>query len=130
MRLSRAAAAAWAAGLGTVAVVAACSSPGSHQPAAEQHQGDPSHGRTLIEHYGCGSCHEIPGVDGADGLVGPPLTEFGRRSYIAGQLPNNATNLERWIQDPPGVEPGTAMPDLGVGSIDARDIAAYLLSLG
>jgi hypothetical protein len=27
------------------------------------------------------------------------------------------------------VRPGTAMPDLDVGPVDARDIAAYLLSI-
>jgi cytochrome c len=91
--------------------------------------GDPDHGRRLIEQYGCGSCHTIPGVRQADGLVGPPLNRFGARSYIAGELPNNADNLQRWIRDPQGVEPGTAMPDLGVTPLDARDIAAYLYTL-
>lgn len=120
----------WLAGLGTALVVVGCSTPGSHVPAAESHQGDPDRGAKLIAQYGCGSCHEVPGVNGANGLVGPPLTAFGKRSYIAGQLPNNAANLQRWIEDPQAVEPGTAMPNLGVTSIDARDIAAYLLSLG
>ena len=130
MRGTRWSATAWLAGLGAALVVAGCSHPGTAMPPAESHQGDPAHGQQLIAQYGCGSCHEIPGVDGADGLVGPPLTHFGKRSYIAGQLPNNASNLQRWIEDPPAVEPGTAMPDLGVSSIDARDIAAYLLTLG
>jgi cytochrome c1 len=130
MRGARWAAPAWIAGLGAALVVAGCSHPGTAQPPAESHQGDPAHGKALISQYGCGSCHVIPGVDGADGLVGPPLTQFGKRSYIAGELPNNASNLQRWIVDPPAVEPGTAMPDLGVSPIDARDIAAYLLTLG
>ncbi|MFC4859441.1 c-type cytochrome, partial [Actinophytocola glycyrrhizae] len=79
--------------------------------------------------YGCGSCHTVPGVDGADGLVGPPLTRFGARSYIAGALPNTGDNLQHWIRDPQEVEPGTAMPDLDVSELEARDIAAYLLTL-
>jgi cytochrome c len=130
MRGTRWSAAAWIAGLGTALVVAGCSHPGTALPPAEAHQGDPDHGKELISQYGCGSCHVIPGVDGANGLVGPPLTQFGKRSYIAGELPNNARNLQRWIENPPAIEPGTAMPDLGVSSIDARDIAAYLLTLG
>lgn len=130
MKLTRTGALPWIAGLGAALVIAGCGAPGSHQPAAATSQGDPNRGRQLIESYGCGSCHEIPGVTGANGLVGPPLTRFGERSYIAGQLPNNAANLERWIENPPAVEPGTAMPDLGVTPIDARDIAAYLLQLG
>lgn len=81
-----------------------------------------------IDAYGCGSCHTIPGIRGADGLVGPPLTRFHERAYIAGQLPNTPENLVHWIRNPQEVEPGTAMPDLGVTEEDAREIAAYLLS--
>ncbi len=80
----------------------------------------------LIAAYGCGSCHTIAGVDGADGKVGPPLAHFADRRYIAGELPNTPENLVRWIMDPQAVEPGTVMPDLDVGEPQARDIAAYL----
>lgn len=79
--------------------------------------------------YGCGACHRVPGVPGADGLVGPPLDSWSHRSFIAGALPNNQANLVDWIVDPQAVEPGTAMPDLDVDESDAEDIAAYLLSL-
>jgi cytochrome c1 len=72
----------------------------------------------------------IPGISGASGTVGPPLTDFSHRGYIAGELPNNGPNLIRWIMDPQAVEPGTAMPDLGIGQSEARDIAAYLFTLG
>jgi cytochrome c1 len=98
-------------------------------PPPESQAGYPQRGALLIEQYGCGSCHTVPGVDRANGLVGPPLIRFGSRSYIAGELPNNADNLRRWIEHPQSVEPGTAMPDLGVSPIDAQDIAAYLLTL-
>jgi cytochrome c len=62
-------------------------------------------------------------------MVGPPLTMFARRAYIAGQLPNEPDNLIRWIRDPQAVEPGTAMPSLGVEPAVARDMAAYLYTL-
>jgi cytochrome c len=91
--------------------------------------GDPDAGASLIRGYGCGGCHTIPGITGADGTVGPPLTEFAYRSYIAGNLPNTPGNLVAWIVDPQAVEPGTAMPDLGVTEEQARHIAAYLYSL-
>jgi len=119
----------WLAGLAAALVVVGCSSQGSAVPSGESQLGDPERGSRLISDYGCGSCHVVPGVRDADGQVGPPLTEFGRRSYVAGMLPNNAENLQRWIRDPQDVVPGNAMPDLGVSTIDARDIAAYLLSL-
>jgi cytochrome c1 len=111
--------------LGAVAGCASTSPP----PPPETRVGRPDRGAKLIAQYGCGSCHTIPGVEQAGGLVGPPLTRFGARSYIAGELPNNADNLQRWITDPQAVEPGTAMPKLGVSAIDAQDIAAYLYTL-
>jgi putative membrane protein len=92
-------------------------------------QRDARRGAQLINQYGCGSCHTIPGVRGADGLVGPPLTKFGSRSYIAGELVNSGPDLQRWIEDPQAIEPGNAMPDLGVTPEDAQDIAAYLFTL-
>lgn len=111
----------------STALAAGCAET-SRVPPPEVPGGNPRHGQELIGTYGCGSCHTIAGVRGADGLVGPPLTGFGRRVYIAGELPNTGPNLQRWIQDPQQVEPGTAMPDLGVTADDARDIAAYLFS--
>lgn len=92
-------------------------------------QGSAQHGKDLIVHYGCGSCHAIPGIRDARGLVGPPLILMGRRTYIAGELPNSPENLEKWLLDPKAVEPGTAMPNLGLSEQDARDIAAYLYGL-
>jgi cytochrome c len=91
--------------------------------------GNASHGRQLIRAYGCGACHSVPGVYGAHGRVGPPLIGLGERTIVAGQLPNSADNLVRWIQHPRTIEPKTAMPDLGVSDQDARDIAAYLYTL-
>jgi len=107
-----------------------CAAPEVDQaPPQQAHQGSPDRGAELISSYGCASCHSVPGVDGADGLVGPPLDHFARRSYIAGELPNSETNLQHWIEDPQEVEPGTAMPDLGVTEPDAADITAYLYTL-
>ncbi len=92
--------------------------------------GDVDLGRQAIEDSGCGSCHRIPGVPGADGLVGPPLDAMGRRTFIAGQLANTPENMVRWLRDPQAVEPGTAMPDLGLTEAQARDITAYLEGMG
>ncbi|MEV0001714.1 c-type cytochrome [Micromonospora sp. NPDC050980] len=114
--------------LSPLAAVPGCAST-DPPPPPEVRGGQPARGAELIARYGCGSCHAIPGIDRADGLVGPPLTRFGSRSYVAGKLVNNADNLQHWIADPQAVEPGTAMPDLGVSALDAQDIAAYLFTL-
>lgn len=91
--------------------------------------GNADRGATLIEDYGCGHCHTIPGIRAADGVVGPPLFFFSRRVYIAGEVPNTPENLVRWVRNPPSIEPGTAMPVLGLDEQQARDIAAYLYTL-
>ncbi len=91
--------------------------------------GDAQQGAKLIQQYGCGSCHTIPGIHAANGLVGPPLMFFSRRTFIAGELPNSPDNLVRWIKSPKSVEPGTAMPTLGLSDQEARDVAAYLYTL-
>ena len=91
--------------------------------------GDPARGRAAIYHYGCASCHTIPGISGADSLVGPPLERVAARTYIGGVLTNSPDNMIRWIKDPRGVDPLTAMPTLGIGDADARDIASYLYTL-
>jgi cytochrome c1 len=91
--------------------------------------GNPARGRQLIESFGCGSCHQIPGIRTAQGLVGPPLTSFARRTLIAGEVPNSPQNLVRWIENPMQIEPRTAMPNLGVSDPQANDIAAYLYTL-
>ena len=91
--------------------------------------GDPERGAELISSFGCGSCHTIPGIDGAEAVVGPPLTDMGRREYIAGNLPNEPDNMIRWLVDPQAVEPGTAMPNLGLSEGEARHVAAYLYTL-
>ena len=83
-------------------------------------------GRNLLANYGCGSCHTIPGVPGANSMAGPPLNRFYERSYVAGRLPNTWDNLAKFIQHPQEIDPGNAMPDLGVSNDEAYDMAAYL----
>lgn len=117
-----------ALGLLVSAVVVGCGS----DPSARSQQvegGNPQLGREALADYGCVSCHSVPGIDAPDSHVGPPLTAFGERVYIAGQLNNSQDNLVRWIMDPDEYAPGTAMPDLDVDEADALNMAAYLLSL-
>jgi len=91
---------------------------------------DVDRGRKALVDYGCVTCHTIPGIPGADGKVGPPLTDFAERSVVAGRLPNTTEDAVRWITSPQEVEPGTAMPDTGITREEARDVVAYLYTLG
>jgi len=97
--------------------------------AAAMTGGDPARGPALMRKYGCQTCHTVPGVIGADGIVGPPLAGIASRAYIAGVLPNAPDNMLRWIKDPKAVDSLTAMPNTGVTPSDARHIVAYLYTL-
>lgn len=108
-------------------VLTACDT--GEQQAVKVQGGDVDRGRKLLAQYQCGSCHAIPGVEGARSTVAPSLATFGRQSYIAGHLPNYPEPLVRWIVDPPSVHPGTMMPNMGVSAADARHMAAYLYTL-
>ena len=112
MRFTRA-----AAGLLAVAALAGCGS--GTETAADR-------GHDLILHYGCGACHTIGGVRGANAEVGPRLTNFRDGRYIAGRLVRNHRNTVRWIVDPRAIEPHAIMPDLGVSRDEADAIAIYL----
>ena len=92
--------------------------------------GDPQRGRAVVLEAGCGACHVIPGVRGAVSWVGPPLTEWSRRGYVGGRLPNAPENLVAWLIDPASISPGSAMPALGLTDTQARDVAAFLFTLG
>ncbi|QBD81204.1 cytochrome c oxidase subunit II [Ktedonosporobacter rubrisoli] len=104
----------------------------------------------------CQSCHGIVGVDmksyqdpkvscdspTAACLVGPNLTHFGSRGFIAGGvLTNNANqcqpgpdivqrcNLAKWLNDPQGIKPGN---DMAIGQLTTDQInqlVAYLEGL-
>jgi cytochrome c len=88
--------------------------------------GNVDRGRYRFTAYGCGGCHSLTGVPGARGLVGPTLDGIGSRVMLGGRLENKPENMMRWIGDPQGIAPGTAMPNLGVTAQDRRDIAAFL----
>jgi cytochrome c len=111
-------------------LLAACAAPGQEFAGAERMpSGDPQRGWQATQDYGCHSCHRIPGVPSANSYVGPPLTAWADRQYIAGKLPNEPEFLVQWIRFPQAIEPGTAMPNMGVTEEDAEDIAAYLYTL-
>jgi cytochrome c len=110
-----------------VLVVVGCG--GHDRPMLSQASTDVERGRAALERFECGACHMIPGVRGAQSFVGPPLDGFGRRVQLAGRFANRPDVLVRWLVDPPAMKADTAMPAVGVGESDARDIAAYLYTL-
>lgn len=90
---------------------------------------DVKRGAAALQQYGCGACHRIAGIAGAEGVVGPPLVDMARRVYIGRGLPNSPENMIRWIRAPQEFAPRSAMPDMRVTAADAADMAAYLYRL-
>lgn len=103
----------------------ACGKPDAPAPLGA----DPQRGRIALAQHACVACHIIPGVTGSKVHVGPPLAGLSKRKLIAGKLPSSPENLVRWIREPHAIAPGSAMPDMGVDERDARDMAAYLLTM-
>lgn len=119
--------------VGAMALVATavtgCSSASAESRASWAAGGDATRGAKSIQERGCGTCHVIPGIRGAKGLVGPPLQWMGSRVYIAGRVANDAETMVHWLQSPQAIDPLTAMPNLGLSEQEARDITAYLYTL-
>jgi cytochrome c oxidase subunit II len=81
----------------------------------------------------CIGCHAINGVTTTDAsrLIGPNLTHFGGRQWIAGGVVDNTpTNLAAWIRDPQTVKNGADMPAFPQLTDDQiNELVAYLESL-
>jgi cytochrome c2 len=111
-------------------LLVACGQPETETaPGRRVVEGDAVTGRLLAQALGCGACHAVDDLPGAIGIVGPPLHDFGRRSFIAGRLPNRPDELIAFLTSPPSIDPATAMPDMGLTSTQARDLAAWLYTL-
>jgi cytochrome c1 len=80
----------------------------------------------IFRRYGCGGCHTIPSIPGADGKVGGQLAGLSDQVYIGGVANNNADNLVAWIVSPQRFAANSAMPATGITESEARHLAAYL----
>lgn len=117
-------------GAGLIVVACLVTACGGDADETGMKSADPvQRGAALIRHYGCGSCHHIPGIPSADGNVGPPLDAIASRAYLGGVLPNHFDSMVSWLLAPQEIDPRSAMPDVGLNEQEARDIATYLYTL-
>jgi len=79
--------------------------------------GDPSHGVLLAERW-CSSCHVVSSNQQRASGTAPSFKSIARR------LPLNGNQLAQSL-----LVPHPQMPDRGLSSKEAEDIAAYLRSL-
>jgi len=99
---------------------APAATPGSSSAAFE--------GLNLFNAKGCAGCHTVAGV--SQGKIGPDLTHFDSRTTFAGSIFDmNEENLRTWLENPPGVKPGSLMPDLGLTDEEITQLIAYLETL-
>src|SRR4051794_2045438 len=99
--------------------------PAARPPTA----GAASSGERVFMSQGCASCHQIRGT-GARGTVGPDLTHLASRSSLAAlTIPDDATQLRSWIEDPQHIKPGNKMPGLNLDPAQVDQLVAYLRSL-
>jgi cytochrome c oxidase assembly factor CtaG len=114
--------------LAALCLTTACGAP-SESMVDQRVGGTAEQGKQVIAAWGCGTCHTIPGVPRADGLVGPSLAGFATRAFVGGVLTNTPAHTVAWIRDPHAQSPRTAMPNLGVPEHEARQMTAYLYTL-
>jgi cytochrome c len=112
-----------------VCCAAGCSGESAQKAVAEL--GDVRRGRELMIQRQCYDCHIIPGVPGKPGPGVPTsLAGFAKKKRFAlGTVENTRANLEAYLQHPRKVFPRTAQPGIGDRPDEARDIAAYLMTL-
>lgn len=99
-------------------------------PAPAAPIGNADHGKALAAQYGCNVCHVVPGVAGPQGAVGPSLAGVASRPAISfGKVQNTPGNLVKYLLEPASMNPQSSMPPIGLTDAEAKDIAAYLLTL-
>lgn len=97
---------------------------------------DPARGRKLMEIRACASCHTFTGVPAfasaapakADDKALPAAIALAPDLRFARQRLRPAALLA-WVTSPKNIKPDTAMPDFNLPPADARDIAAYILTV-
>lgn len=86
-------------------------------------------GEQVFSNGACIGCHTIEGTKG-QGKIGPNLTHFASRGYLAGAiLENTPENVSKWLANPQAVKPGTLMPNLNLSPDQIAALTAYLESL-
>jgi cytochrome c oxidase subunit 2 len=98
-------------------------------PAASPTDDAGKKGEELFVTKACVMCHTVRGTL-AGSRVGPDLTHFGSRSYIAAAtLPMSRGNIAAWIVDPQGIKPGVNMPNVKLEPEELELLVTYLARL-
>lgn len=96
------------------------------------HADNLARGKRMVIEKGCLGCHKYRG---RGGKLGPDITYVGDKTvhgfdfkHVAGER-----TVENWLfahfKSPAAIVPRTLMPDLNLSDQEARDLAAYMISL-
>ncbi|MBI4595320.1 MAG: c-type cytochrome [Candidatus Tectomicrobia bacterium] len=97
-------------------------------PGGYQTGGSVENGKELVENVGCLGCHSI-GEHEAGGYLAPVGYDLvPNLSLVAKKVTGEW--LFYWLKNPKKFRPTTRMPNLRLSDNEARDITAYLLTLG
>jgi cytochrome c len=119
----------------TIAILAACNRSETAVPqttvsAPPPAAGNADRGKQVAVQFGCGVCHVIPGLEGAEGALGPSLAGVASRPAISeGVVQNTPANMTKYILSPASMNPQSRMPPMGVSPAEAEDITAFLMTL-
>ncbi len=105
-------------------ILSAYQAPGFDSQTLDAHAMDTdaaARGKQLFySKYGCQACH-IADYKNDKGYVGPALAGVGNRL--------TPVWMYKWLKDPNALRPGTLMPNLNLKDDEARDLAAFLMTL-
>jgi cytochrome c peroxidase len=129
--------------IGVLALVGAITSVDDSTDGRDEPKKDPTPAApravvAIINRGGCGNCHVIPGVPGADGEVGPDLSLLGRVAGTRKPKTTARAYVRESILDPdavvaPGVYEKGVMPGKfgkTLSDDDLNTLVNYLVSLG
>jgi mono/diheme cytochrome c family protein len=96
------------------------------------HADNIAHGKRLVVENGCLGCHKYRG---RGGKLGPDITYVGDKTAHGFDFKHvhGEHTVENWLfahfKSPTAVVPNTLMPDLKLSDHEARNLAAYMISL-
>jgi cytochrome c oxidase subunit 2 len=109
--------------------VAHMKQPAASPTSPQAQQGEQIFTKQNFNGQACFACHTVQGTS-ANAKVGPNLTHIGSHRTLAGAtLQNTPQDLTTWLSNPPGVKPGSIMPNLHLTPEQINELVAYLQSL-
>ena len=84
-------------------------------------------GMQLFTQKGCIACHAVSGVENAVGRIGPNLSAFGDRKWIAAEVrPNTHEGLQDWLKNYAEIKPNVRMVAVPLEDSEINSLSKFL----